>query len=107
MTRYAAKTEMTPNAEICSRCGHDNPPWSAPSPLWNAVMRGGCINGEPIFNDMVCASCFIALAEASGIASGFRLMADVVNVPLQNVTPSGRVWDPKANLWGNARKATS
>ncbi len=88
-----------PGAEACERCGHQNGVWFAPSPLWNAVMRGGCINGEPIFGDMVCAACFITLAEERGVAARFRLTAEIVNVPLQTTTPSGRVWDDEEFLW--------
>jgi hypothetical protein len=87
------------SAEICQRCGHQNAIWFAPSPLWNAVMRGGCINGEPLHGDMVCAACFMVLAVESGVASVFRVTADVINVPLQTATPSGRVWDEQAWLW--------
>lgn len=83
--------------ESCRRCGRDNPSWSAPSPLWNAVMRGGSINGDPLFDDLVCPSCFIALA--NGLASGWRLVATEVNVPLETTTPSGRVWDDRQFLW--------
>ncbi len=86
-------------AETCKRCGHENAIWSAPSPLWNAVMRGDCINGKAVFGDMVCAACFMALAEAKGIATLFRVTAEKVNVPLQTVTPSGRVWDDTAWVW--------
>lgn len=86
-------------AEKCRRCGHQNAIWFAPSPLWNAVMRDGCINGEPIFEDMVCASCFMVLASEKGIATTFTVNAIEVLVPLQNVTPSGRVWDEDQQLW--------
>jgi hypothetical protein len=85
--------------ERCRRCGHDNPAWSAPSPLWNAAMRGGCINGEWEFGELICASCFMVLAEERGVASLFRVTAEVVNVELQTVTPSGRVWNPGTWLW--------
>lgn len=85
--------------ERCHRCGAHNPCWHAPSPLWNAVMRGGSIDGDAMFGDMVCATCFTALAEERGLASIWRLTADVVNVPLETVTPSGRVWDEKQELW--------
>lgn len=86
-------------AEQCRRCGHANPSWFAPSPLWNAVMRGGSINGEPEFSDMVCAACFIELANDRDIAHGFRVTAEVVNVELETTTPSGRVWDSERFLW--------
>ena len=85
--------------ETCNRCGGENPPWSAPSPLWNAVMRGGSINGDPEWNDLVCATCFMILAEEKGIASLFRLTAEIVNVELETVTPSGRIWDEERGLW--------
>jgi hypothetical protein len=87
------------NAEDCKRCGAANPPWSAPSPLWNAVMRGGSINGTPEFADMVCATCFMVLAEEAGIACNWRVMPETVNANLETVTPSGRVWDAKRWLW--------
>lgn len=87
------------NAERCKRCGGENPSWSAASPLWNAVIRGGSINGEAEFNDMVCATCFMALAEEKGIANGFRVTAETVNVELETTTPSGRVWDDEAFRW--------
>lgn len=90
------------NGEACRRCGGENPPWSAPSPLWNMVMRGGSINGESIFNDMVCARCFMELAEEKGIANLFRVYAEQVNVELETVTPSGRVWDSERWLWVDA-----
>jgi hypothetical protein len=94
-------------AELCERCGGANPPWSAPSPLWNAVMRGGSINGEALFNDMVCSTCFMVLAEEKGIATLWRLNAERVNVPLETVTPSGRVWDEGRQLWVDALPATA
>lgn len=88
--------------EACRRCGAHNPPWSAPSPLWNAVMRGGSINGEALFDDMVCATCFMTLAEQAGAATLWRVSAERVNVELETVTPSGRVWNEKAGLWQDA-----
>ncbi|MGB3928902.1 MAG: hypothetical protein WBL20_08060, partial [Sphingobium sp.] len=91
LSQPAADALGTGDAEKCARCGHQNPPWRTPSPLWNAVMRGGCIDGEPIFNDMVCAACFMSLAEEAGIARNFRVVADDVSATLQTATPSGRV----------------
>lgn len=87
------------SAERCRRCGHENPSWSAPSPLWNAVVRGGCIDGNPEFGDMLCAGCFMSLAEDRGLANNFRVTAEVVNVPLQITTPSGRIWNDEKRLW--------
>lgn len=86
-------------AEACKRCGRRNPSWSAPSPLWNAVMRGGSVDGPPEYGDMVCATCFMVLAEEKGIACGFRVVADVVHVELETVTPSGRAWDTESGMW--------
>jgi hypothetical protein len=83
----------------CHRCGVTNVSWVAPSPLWNEVMRGGDINGENPFDGIVCPTCFVVLAETTGIASGWYLTADQVNVPLQTVTPSGRVWNDELRLW--------
>lgn len=98
----AALTSSALSGEQCRRCGHGNPSWSAPSPLWNAVIRGGSIDGEPTFDDMVCASCFTELAEQQGIASGWTVKADKINVPLETTTPSGRVWDDDKGLWVSA-----
>lgn len=90
-------------AETCQRCGHENSVWFAPSPLWNAAMRGGSINGEPLYSDMVCAACFMVIAEEKGVAAHFRVTADIVNVELETVTPSGRVWDADKWLWREAQ----
>jgi hypothetical protein len=97
-----ARTQPAADAhpeDYCHRCGGPNVSWAAPSPLWNAVMRGGDINGRDLFNGIVCPLCFAVLAEAAGIASQWRLSAENVNQPLQTITPSGRVWDDNAWLW--------
>jgi hypothetical protein len=62
-------------------------------------MRGGSINGDAKFNDLVCATCFMELAEEQGIANIFRVSADCVNVELEMITPSGRVWDEESQQW--------
>jgi hypothetical protein len=93
--------------ERCQKCGHGNPSWSAPSPLWNAVIRGGSIDGEPLFGDMVCASCFMELAEQAGIASNWRVDAQRVNVPLETTTPTGREWDADQWLWMHPDEAST
>lgn len=85
--------------EHCRRCGAANPPWSAPSPLWNAVMRGGSIDGPWQHEEIICPNCFIAIAEGQGAAEIWRVSAERVNVPLEMVTPSGRVWDDQRWLW--------
>jgi hypothetical protein len=94
-----ATGEQEGEAENCKRCGRGNSVWFAPSPLWNAVMRDGSIDGEPKYNDLVCASCFIHLAEEQGIATHFRVFAEQVNVELETTTPSGCVWDEGRQLW--------
>lgn len=84
---------------ICVRCGGTNPVWTAPSPLWNEVMRGGDINGREQYAGIVCPSCFANLGTEAGIAGGWRLIACDVHVELQTVTPSGRVWNEATWLW--------
>lgn len=92
--------------ETCARCGGNNPSWSAPSPLWNAVMRGGSINGDALYRDMVCIKCFMAIAEEKGLAHGWRLMATEVSAELETVTPSGRVWNERNWLWDDPAAAS-
>lgn len=87
------------SGEDCRRCGANNPAWSAPSPLWNLVMRGNDINGSSRFGDMVCARCFMELAEEMGAASLWRVYPERVAQELVTTTPSGRVWDPDQWLW--------
>lgn len=79
----------------CHRCGRQFIGWVAPSPLWNAVMRGGSINGNEPFRGIICPSCFADLAQQAGIASGWRFHATEVSAELETVTPSGRVWNEK------------
>lgn len=62
-------------------------------------MRGGSINGDALFGDMVCATCFMVLAEKAGISTLWRVDAERVNVPLETVTPSGRYWDSLSRMW--------
>lgn len=83
----------------CGRCGGPNITWCAPSPLWNAVMRGGSIDGEEEYDGIVCPGCFAQLAEERGIAHRWRLTAEHITAELETVTPSGRIWDERAWLW--------
>lgn len=69
-------------------------------------MRGGSINGESIWDDLVCATCFMVLAEEQGIASLFRVTAEIVNVELETETPSGRTWDEKSFKWIETRSSS-
>lgn len=84
----------------CHCCGGPNPIWSAPSPLWNAVMRGGSISNADEFDGIVCPTCFARLAETRGIAGPtWRFFPDEVHTQLELTTPDGRVWDEKLWLW--------
>lgn len=85
----------------CHRCSGPNIGWVAPSPLWNAVMRGGSINGREQWGGIVCPICFVALAEEQGIATEWRLTANRVRAKLETVTPSGRTWDPGTWRWAD------
>jgi len=60
-------------------------------------MRGGSIDGELIYGDLVCIRCFIEIAGDK--ASNWLLTARDVRVELETTTPSGRVWDNQAWLW--------
>jgi hypothetical protein len=84
--------------DYCHRCHGTNVIWSAPSPLWNEVMRSGSINEGERYDGIICPTCFIELAEKFGITN-WRLIAERVPMPLQTVTPSGRVWDEQLWLW--------
>jgi hypothetical protein len=57
---------------VCHRCGGPNIVWFAPSPLWNAVMRG---QAEPyeLHDGIVCPTCFGILADEAGLGGIFRL----------------------------------
>lgn len=94
-------TDVHPES-YCHRCGGPNIVWVSPSPLWNAVMRGGSINGDDEHDGIVCPTCFARLAEERGIASRWRLSAELVAVDLETVTPSGRTWDAETWLWRDA-----
>lgn len=94
----ASQSDAHPEA-TCRRCGGPNVVWFAPSPLWNAVMRGGSIDGPWEFDELICPTCFCALAEERGVASVWRIDAREVHVELETTTPSGRVWDAETDLW--------
>lgn len=96
----AAEQEIDDRPEsICRRCLGPNIVWSAPSPLWNHVMRGGDINAKDRFGGIICPICFATLAEEMGVAWRWRFYAETVNVELATVTPSGRVWNSETWLW--------
>lgn len=81
----------------CHRCGGPNTTWSAPSPLWNAVMRAE--DGSDEFDGIVCPVCFALLAETRVSAAGWRLTAERVDAEMATTTRDGRVWDEDAWLW--------
>lgn len=83
----------------CRRCQGPNVSWTAPSPLWNLVMRGGAIDGVDRFDGIVCPTCFVVVAEDARLASRWYVSADRVALPLQTVLPDGRVWVEAARLW--------
>jgi ribosomal protein L40E len=85
--------------EDCRRCGAENIVWSAPSPLWNMVMRENDINGPIKFADLVCMKCFTELAAEKDITGNWRLTVDPLPEGLKMTTPSGRWWDWKRWLW--------
>lgn len=85
--------------DCCRRCGGPNVNWHAPSPLWNAVMRGGSIDGPWEFGELICPTCFCVLAEERGVADSFAIVSRNTLVPLETTTPSGRTWDDERQLW--------
>ena len=85
--------------DCCHRCGGCNVVWSAPSPLWNQVMRGGDIAAKDDFDGIICPICFVLLAQQQGVATGWRLTATRVNVELVHELPDGRSWDEDLWLW--------
>jgi hypothetical protein len=85
--------------EWCRRCQGPNVVWFAPSPLWNMVMRGNDINGEPLHDDLVCMACFVELASEVGVVGTWRLNVSPEPADLIKVTPSGRVWSDERQLW--------
>jgi hypothetical protein len=82
----------------CECCGRAYRDWVAASPIWNAVIRGGSINGDEEYN-FLCADCFMGLAEDRGIAAAFYVDAERVRDGLETTTPSGRVWSAAARVW--------
>ncbi len=88
--------------EQCQRCGGLNLGWAAQSPLWNYVMRGNDINGDPRYGDLVCMACFVICAVEAGLPNhGWRLTLDPEPDGLIYETPSGRVWDEDQFLWSH------
>lgn len=83
----------------CHRCKGPNVQWTAPSPSWNQVVRDGDIRNKDKFDGIVCPTCFAILAEEAGIARSWKFYAENVMVPLQEVTPSGLLWNPEKWMW--------
>jgi len=112
------------NTETCNRCGGENVTWYVSSPLWNFVMRGNDINGEPRYRDLVCVGCFWVCAMEAGLKEGyewtftsepvvwsdtltrskFTNLIHVLSISpeppgLIYETPSGLIWDRDKMLW--------
>lgn len=85
--------------ETCHRCSGANVVWAAPSPLWNLVMRGNDITGDPLYGDLVCIPCFTELAAAAGVTGQWRLTVTPMPDKVVTTTPAGRAWDDDRWLW--------
>jgi hypothetical protein len=97
---YVDKRGAADLEQHCQRCDGPNISWSAPSPLWNQVMRDGSITGPWQYGEIICPLCFAELASEQGITGPhWRFFADEVEVGLELETPSGRVWNPGTWLW--------
>ena len=100
-------SDVAADESTCGRCLGPNVVWSAPSPLWNQVMRGGSINGNERFGGIVCPICFADLAKETGVADLWYLMAERVYVKLETVTPSGRIWSESQRRWIEGDETTT
>lgn len=88
----------------CHRCNGPNVSWTAPSPLWNAVIRN---HDGPVWDEIICPTCFAVLAKERGIADGFKLepLSYCLLVELPTTDESGRVWNPSlgdVGMWEDA-----
>lgn len=83
----------------CHRCGGDNISWSAPSPLWNRIMRGDNVGGKEPWDGIICPTCFAVLTEQEGVGKMWLLFPQVVLAELKVVTPDGRAWNPDTWKW--------
>lgn len=88
-----------PIESYCHKCLRPNPIWSAPSPLWNEVMRGGGMTNEDMYDGVVCPPCFAELAEKAGITGKlWRFYAQEIKVPL-TFTAGTRAWNEETWLF--------
>ena len=99
----ATRAEVAGSESVCHRCHGPNIVWSAPSPLWNEVVRAGDINARGPYDEIICPTCFCVLAQEQDVAFGWRLIAEQVRVQLATITPSGRVWNEETWLWEEQR----
>lgn len=83
----------------CHRCYLGNRSWTAPSPLWNYVMRGDDMGAAERFDGIVCATCFMMMAEELGAGELWLVYPQRIGVPLKMTTPDGREWDPVTWMW--------
>jgi hypothetical protein len=100
------KSSKRDSEDYCHKCGGPNISWSAPSPLWNEVMRGGDINGDWQYDEIICPTCFMVMCQEQGVADHFVVDAKNVKVKLQTTTPSGRIWDADKGLWVSHDRST-
>lgn len=96
------RTGTLGDGERCSRCGGENVVWSAPSPLWNLVMRDNDINAKDRYG-FACIRCFIVCADEAGLVGRWRVWLNPEPEGALYVTPSGRVWDAERWLWVEPR----
>lgn len=96
LERLKERCEME---SFCHRCGGPNVIWSAPSPLWNFVMRDDDIDGEWKWNEIICPMCFVGLAEQKGVKGNWNFAPNTMTEGLIEVTPTGRVWNSKTWMW--------
>ena len=90
--------EVDPES-YCHRCKGPNVSWAAPSPLWNAVMRRG---DSRLWNEIICPTCFVTLAEQAGIAADWRIYAQTELQAVPPVSRDGRIWNQHTWLWETA-----
>lgn len=57
---------MSFDESTCDRCGRTNHVWHTPAEVWRAVYGPG---GQPSRQGVLCPSCFLDDAEASGVTS--------------------------------------
>lgn len=87
--------------KYCHRCGRRNVhSWSAPSPLWNAVLRDPVTGGDRW--GILCPPCFAELAEESILPAKrthWYFQPEGVDIASLWDDRDGRVWNAERQLW--------